>query len=40
MGEIRIRANTVMKGYLKDPHATEECFRGGWFRSGDLADRG
>jgi fatty-acyl-CoA synthase len=37
IGEIAIRGNTVMKGYLKNPHATEEAFRGGWFRSGDLA---
>jgi fatty-acyl-CoA synthase len=28
-----------MKGYLKNRHATEECFDGGWFRSGDLAVR-
>ncbi|CBI38408.3 unnamed protein product, partial [Vitis vinifera] len=31
------RGNTVMSGYLKDEKATEEAFRGGWFRSGDLA---
>jgi len=37
MGEIVIRGNTVMKGYLKDPAATAECFRDGWFRSGDIA---
>jgi len=37
MGEIVIRGNTVMKGYLKDPAATAEAFRGGWFRSGDIA---
>ena len=37
MGEIMLRGNTVMKGYLKNPAATEEAFRGGWFKSGDLA---
>lgn len=37
IGEVMIRGNTVMSGYLKDLKATEEAFRGGWFRSGDLA---
>ena len=37
MGEIVIRGNTVMKGYLKDPGATAEVFRDGWFYSGDIA---
>jgi fatty-acyl-CoA synthase len=37
VGEIAIRGNTVMKGYLKNPQSTEEAFQGGWFRSGDLA---
>ena len=37
MGEVMFRGNTVMGGYLKDEKATEEAFRGGWFRSGDLA---
>jgi fatty-acyl-CoA synthase len=37
MGEIAIRGNTVMKGYLKNPKATEEAFAGGYFHSGDLA---
>ena len=36
-GEIMIRGNTVMKGYLKNPKATEEAFRGGYFHSGDIA---
>jgi len=36
MGEIVTRGNTVMKGYLKSPAATEEAFRDGWFRTGDL----
>lgn len=37
VGEIMFRGNTVMSGYLKDFKATKEAFRGGWFRSGDLA---
>ena len=37
MGELMLRGNTVMKGYLKNPTATEEAFAGGWFHSGDLA---
>jgi fatty-acyl-CoA synthase len=37
MGEIFMRGNIVMKGYLKNPKATEEAFAGGWFHSGDLA---
>lgn len=36
MGEVMLRGNIVMKGYLKNPTATQECFSGGWFRSGDL----
>lgn len=36
MGEIMFRGNTVMNGYLKDLKATEDAFKGGWFRSGDL----
>jgi fatty-acyl-CoA synthase len=37
MGELVLRGNTVMKGYLKNPTATAEAFRGGWLHSGDLA---
>jgi fatty-acyl-CoA synthase len=37
MGEIMFRGNITMKGYLKNPAASEEAFRGGWFHSGDLA---
>ena len=36
LGEVMIRGNIVMKGYLKNPDATEEAFQGGWFRTGDL----
>jgi len=37
LGEVVIRGNTVMKGYFKDPEATQMAFRDGWFHSGDLA---
>jgi fatty-acyl-CoA synthase len=37
LGEIMLRGNTVMKGYLKSPAATAEAFRGGWYHTGDLA---
>ena len=37
VGEIMLRGNTVMKGYLDDADATGAAFRGGWFHSGDLA---
>ena len=37
MGEIFMRGNLVMKGYLKNPATTEKAFEGGWFHSGDLA---
>jgi fatty-acyl-CoA synthase len=36
MGEVMFRGNIVMKGYLKNPKASAEAFRGGWFHSGDL----
>lgn len=36
IGEIFMRGNNVMKGYVKNPSATEKSFRGGWFASGDL----
>ncbi|MBT5265215.1 MAG: acyl-CoA synthetase [Rhodospirillaceae bacterium] len=37
IGEIWLRGNTVMKGYLKNPQASAEAFAHGWFHSGDLA---
>ena len=36
LGEVMFRGNVVMKGYLKNPEATEKAFKGGWFHSGDL----
>ena len=39
LGELMVRSNTVMKGYLKNPKATAEAFKGGWFHTGDLAVR-
>jgi fatty-acyl-CoA synthase len=37
LGEIMFRGNIVMKGYLKNPAATDRAFEGGWFHTGDLA---
>ena len=37
IGEIMVRGNTVMLGYLKEPKATAQTFRGGWMHTGDLA---
>ena len=37
LGQIFMRGNVVMKGYLKDPAASREAFAGGWFHTGDLA---
>ncbi len=37
IGEIFMRGNVVMKGYLKNPGTSDEAFAGGWFHSGDLA---
>lgn len=36
IGEVMFRGNVVMKGYLKNPEATGDAFKGGWFHSGDL----
>src|SRR5215813_7287629 len=39
LGELVLRSSTLMKGYLKNPAATEAAFKGGWFHTGDLAVR-
>lgn len=39
MGEVMFRGNVVMKGYFRNPEATQEAFAGGWFHSGDLGVR-
>lgn len=36
MGEVMMRGNVIMKGYLKNPKATDEAFAGGWYHTGDL----
>ena len=37
IGELMLRSNTMMRGYLRNPPATAEAFRGGWLHTGDLA---
>ena len=39
LGEVMLRSNTIMKGYLKNHAATAEAFKGGWYHTGDLAVR-
>src|SRR5262245_41726566 len=39
IGELMLRGNTIMKGYLKNPSASAMAFRGGWLHTGDLAVR-
>jgi fatty-acyl-CoA synthase len=36
LGEVMLRGNTIMKGYLRNEKATVEAFRHGWYHSGDL----
>jgi fatty-acyl-CoA synthase len=37
LGEVMLRGNTIMKGYLRNERATSEAFREGWYHTGDLA---
>jgi long-chain acyl-CoA synthetase len=39
LGEIVLRGENILKGYFKNPEATERAFRGGWFHTGDVAYR-
>ncbi|KAM3714686.1 hypothetical protein ACB098_01G356500 [Castanea mollissima] len=39
IGEVMFKGNTMMLGYFKKPKVTQEAFRGGWYRTGDLAIR-
>lgn len=39
IGEVMFKGNTMMSGYLKNPKATQEAFKGGWYRTGDIAVR-
>ena len=37
MGEVVYRGNLIMREYFRQPEATEQAFRGGWFHTGDIA---
>jgi long-chain acyl-CoA synthetase len=39
LGEIVLRGENILQGYFKNPEATAEAFRGGWFHTGDIAYR-
>jgi long-chain acyl-CoA synthetase len=39
LGEIVLRGENILKGYFKNPEATERAFRGGWFHTGDVGYR-
>jgi long-chain acyl-CoA synthetase len=39
LGEIVLRGPNILKGYFKDPNATDKAFRGGWFHTGDIGYR-
>ena len=36
LGEVMMRGNVIMKGYLKNKTSSEKAFVGGWFHTGDL----
>ncbi|XP_041016351.1 probable acyl-activating enzyme 1, peroxisomal [Juglans microcarpa x Juglans regia] len=39
IGEVMLKGNALMLGYIKNPKVAQEAFRGGWYHSGDLAIR-
>jgi long-chain acyl-CoA synthetase len=39
LGEIVLRGENILQGYFKNPAATAEAFRGGWFHTGDIGYR-
>jgi long-chain acyl-CoA synthetase len=39
LGEIVLRGDNILKGYYKNPEATAQAFRNGWFHTGDIGYR-
>ncbi len=39
LGEIVLRGENILKGYFKNPEATAQAFRNGWFHTGDVGYR-